>query len=334
MGKEVIDFVVTWVDNNDPVWQQEFKKWYHKIDGDKRLLRFRDWGTLRYQFRCFEKFAPWVNKIHLVTCGHRPGWLNAKNPKLQLVKHQDFLDEEHLPLFNSRAIEIKIHLIPNLAEKFVYFNDDMFLLQSTDSDRFFEGDLPKDIFALTAISPSHPLAHININNLRIINNHFNKRTVMKKHFKKWFCFKFGIELIKTILLLPWPSFTGFFDPHQPQPYLKSTFNEVWSKEYEILLQTSRSKFRNDDNVNPYLFRYWQLAKGKFAPVGFRDTLSTSVYSLKDAYNVANIIRSRRFRMVCINDGWECPSGTEFQEAKKVITEAFGKILPNKSSFEL
>lgn len=28
---------------------------------------YREWGTFKYWFRGVEKFAPWVNKVYLVT---------------------------------------------------------------------------------------------------------------------------------------------------------------------------------------------------------------------------------------------------------------------------
>ena len=54
-----IDFVVTWVDGEDPAWCAQKAEWLAKVDteattdwlaGDKR---YRDWGLLRYWFRRF-----------------------------------------------------------------------------------------------------------------------------------------------------------------------------------------------------------------------------------------------------------------------------------------
>ena len=71
-----IDFVITWVDGNDPAWIAERKK-YNSKSGDKSDTRFRDWELLKYWFRGVEKYAPWVRKIHFVTWGHYPSWLNV-----------------------------------------------------------------------------------------------------------------------------------------------------------------------------------------------------------------------------------------------------------------
>lgn len=121
-GRDEIDFVVLWVDGNDPAWQQE-KRQYAGLPAEDDLnqgaLRFRDWDNMKYWFRAVEKYAPWVRKIHFVTWGHLPAFLNVNAPKLHIVNHREFIPEEYLPLFNSCAIEINIHRIPGLAEQFV-----------------------------------------------------------------------------------------------------------------------------------------------------------------------------------------------------------------------
>ena len=44
-----IDFVVTWVDSNDPQWQEEFRK-YKGITttADLSKARYRDWDFFKY----------------------------------------------------------------------------------------------------------------------------------------------------------------------------------------------------------------------------------------------------------------------------------------------
>src|SRR5699024_8623571 len=141
---EAIDFVIIWVDGNDPEWQEDKFKYSEDTDGDKRNIRFRDWDNLQYWFRAVENYAPWVNKVHFVTWGHLPEWLNIEHPKLNIVNHKDFLNKDNLPVFNSCAIEINIHRIPGLAEKFVYFNDDTFLTHPVKPTDFFKNGLPRD----------------------------------------------------------------------------------------------------------------------------------------------------------------------------------------------
>lgn len=81
---------------------------------------FRDWDTLRYVFRGLEKNMPWVRYIHFITCGHLPAWLNTNHPKLKIHCHKDFFSSSSmLPIFSANPIEMNMHNIPELAEKFI-----------------------------------------------------------------------------------------------------------------------------------------------------------------------------------------------------------------------
>ena len=97
-----IDFVVTWVDMDDPKWKEEFNRYCGKIDNSVNELseaRFRDHGFLKYWFRGVDTFAPWVRKIHFVTSGQHPVWLNTDHTSDQgehraHVEARDGLQEE------------------------------------------------------------------------------------------------------------------------------------------------------------------------------------------------------------------------------------------------
>ena len=120
-----IDIVIPWVDPSDPKWQMDRDKYSPRVtnEEDDREIRYRDWENLQFLFRGIEKYAPWVNKVHFITYGHLPKWLNVNAPKLNIVKHEDYIPKEYLPLFSSHGIELNMHRIEGLSEKFIYFND-------------------------------------------------------------------------------------------------------------------------------------------------------------------------------------------------------------------
>ena len=106
--------------------------------------RYRDWKLLKYWFRGVEKYAPWVNKIYFITYGHLPKWLNTENEKLVILKHSDYIPDKYLPTYNSNVIEMNYFRIKELNEKFVNFNDDMFIINDIREEDFFANGLPCD----------------------------------------------------------------------------------------------------------------------------------------------------------------------------------------------
>lgn len=127
-----IDAVFTWVDGSAPHVRRAFERCLAEYSSDcdkgRQRARVRDNQELRYALRALEAHAPWVRRVHLVTEGATPLWLDRSHPDLRLVRHEQiFPDPAHLPTFNSRAIEAHLHRIPGLSRRFLYLNDDVFL---------------------------------------------------------------------------------------------------------------------------------------------------------------------------------------------------------------
>lgn len=328
---EKIDFVITWVDSNDPVWQKEFNAYLpqNHYMNDIRTERYRNWDNLRYWFRGVEKFAPWVNKVHFVSCGQAPEWLNLNAPKLHFVKHSDYIPGEYLPTFSSRPIILNLHRIEELSEHFVCFDDDCFLIDRVEPERFFRKGLPCDKAAFNVLCPNNFFWHNIVSDLCVINSSFNKYEMVRKNFWKWFSPQAGSKLLRTLLLLSWSNITGFYDHHLPQGYRKSTFEEVWERHEDILLRTTASRFRSIADVNPWLLRYWQLSKGNFVPLNVQKDSACFSMSDKILDKIVKIIEYQKKKIACLNDG----EVSSFEVAKDRINAAFHKILPEKSSFE-
>ena len=127
------DVVYTWVDGNDPAWKSLFRAYCDSRDQSESqeglgATRFQQHDELRYSLRSIEAYAPWVSRIYLVTNGQVPNWLDTHNDRLVLVNHDEiFTNKSDLPTCNSYAIEFNLHRIRGLSDRFVYFNDDMFL---------------------------------------------------------------------------------------------------------------------------------------------------------------------------------------------------------------
>lgn len=332
--EEKIDFVITWVDENDPKWRKEFE-YYSAKEGrivDKSSARFRDWGTLKYWFRGVEKFAPWANKIFFVTYGHVPEWLNINHPSLVIVKHEDFIPSQYLPTFSSNVIELYFHRIKELSERFVYFNDDMFLINSVSPERFFKNGLPCDIGALTIRRPDRIIfSNMVLMSIGIINAYFDKKAVFNKNRCKWFNSAYIKASLRNLLYYRLNFFPGFANHHLPQGYLKQIYDDVWLNCEEDLTRTSYNKFRAYGDVAPWLIRYWQLASGQFSPYNvFKDGKWFQLLE-KNIDECIDCVSRQQKIMVCLNDGEDVLHYKDYQQK---IVEAFDGILPNRCSFEL
>lgn len=325
------DFVIFWVDDTDPAWREAFSEARKRAnpEDDASLIRIRCWHNLHYWFRAVERFAPWVRRVHLVTWGHLPAWLNTSHPKLNIVRHEDFIPDRYMPTFNSLTIGLNLHRINGLSEQFVVFNDDMFLTRECRAEDFFRNGVPCDMARLSVVQPSS-IGHLIYNDLELINAKWNKKEVIRQNPGKWFAPCYGVSnLLKTITLLPWSMFTGMLDHHVPQPYLRSHCSRCWEEWEKPLDETCRHTFRHLTNVTDYLFRYDMLAAGEFVPRSMGDC---SLMTLTDSSieSICNDIRNRRWRMVCLNDSNDI---ADFEALRERLNGAFESLLPQKSEYE-
>lgn len=331
--EEKIDFVITWLDESDMEWRKEFEYYSAK---EKRSIstdpcRYRDWDTLKYWFRGVEMFAPWVNKIFFVTYGHLPEWLDIANPKLVVVKHEDYIPAEYLPTFNSYCIEYFFHKIEGLSEKFVYFNDDMFIINSVSPERFFSKGMPCDIGGLSNLTYSGMFGLSVYLALALIREYFKKKETLSRNPAKWYSLKYPRTSLNNLLQCRQPFFSGFENHHLPQGYLKSIYEEVWQHCKEDLYRTCFNKFRTYGDVCHWIIRYWQLASGCFTPYNVYEDGKFYNITEENIYEIEECIEHQKMKMVCLNDS---ENTYKFEEKKQIIQSAFNKILPNKCSFEL
>lgn len=330
-----IDIVILWVDGSDPDWLEEKRKYLPPDAADSDSTnRYRDWGLLPYWFRAIDNFVPWVRKIHFVTWGHVPPFLNLQVPKLNVVRHVDFIPEEYLPTFSSHTIEMNIHRIPDLAEHFVYFNDDMFLLRPMKETDFFRdglpctygGEIPWNFYDRIGI-----WEHVVANNMGVINKHFPKKEAMRSHGGKYRdkCYYWKDNVRTLILQKLYPDyFTGFKNLHAPAAYRKQTFQEVWEAEPQLLDSTCRDRFRTAANINQWVCLWWQVASGEFSPY----VVDNLVEGISDGTIdlLCKTIESQTHDFVCLNDP---DREVDFEMLSERLQAAFETLLPQKSQYE-
>ena len=335
-----IDFVLLWVDGNDPRWQAEKKRYAATCagaaGGDANAdCRYRDYGLLKYWFRAVEKFAPWVNRVFFVTCGQKPEWLDETNPKLRLVDHRDYIPAEYLPTFHSNTIELNLHRLADLSEHFVLFNDDMFLLRPVRPDFFFKNGLPVipcDLGIPRWLGCSN-ISRIVINNNGVLKWNIDvERSVWKNIWKFANVRALGLaRAFKNVMAFAVNRtvITGTFG-HSMYSHLKSTLGEIWDVCPQIMDATSRCRFRGDNCVNHWLACSWNMISGNFHPAN--ENRRGLFIQVDDAHldKICDIIRTQSFPEICLSDKG---SIEELERCFAGVSQAFDRLLPEKSSFE-
>lgn len=173
-----VDYVITYVD----------------IKGSSRT---RDIGTLKYHFRCLEKNLQFINNIFLVVSDESqvPAWVDRN--KVKIVTHKEFIPSELLPTFNSSTIETFLCNIPGLSDRFIYANDDMFVLQPLTELNFFNGDKIVMTYNLLGNKSTPYFFQLCKNSFAFVNTKPNRNTVKPYHFLSPIIKEHGLKITKN-----------------------------------------------------------------------------------------------------------------------------------------
>ena len=333
-----IDVVYTWVDGADSEWNRKRSVVAEKLgarvsSNANSDARFQHNDELKYSLRSVYQFAPWVNKIFIVTDNQVPSWLDISHPKITIIDHKSiFRDQSHLPTFSARAIEANLHHIEDLSEHFIYFNDDMFLGKSTKPTHFFTKNGTPYIFT-ARLWPKKREHHLDRSKLkgRQDNEHQhaieNSRILISKSLNKDIHDDFR---------------------HTVKPMLKSVLYELEEKYNVAFVQTSKHPFRENNAIIPYnLFGFYAIAKSiakvKYLKTIHRRTkklniLGRTVFrfnftyvnmSLENVQLVLEKINIHRPSSFCLNQYSD--TSPKVIEEMKLFMQAF---FPNRSEYEL
>ena len=244
---EKIDAVITWVDGSEPNYQRKLKEYL--TDNNTLKRQYFQANEINLCVASIVKYAPFIRKIFIVTDKQRPNLDSIKHlvtlDKVEIIDHEEIFrdNKDCLPTFNIRSIDALLFKIKKLSDKFIYFNDDMFLVKETSQEDWF------------------------INNKAVLTG------VWAKTYNK--------QVIKTIshrikkFLNVRPSFNaaqskaanivGFHDRyfksyHCGRPQIKSVIKNFYDKNPERLKNQIRHKFRDGRQYMPYSLCWHLLIK--------------------------------------------------------------------------
>lgn len=292
-----MDVVITFVDGSDPLWLEDYRRF---LDVPILAKRYRDWGLLRFLFRGIETHLPFVRKVFLVVSrdSQVPAWVDRE--RVNVVLHEQIIPAAYLPTFNACTIEMFLHRIPGLDERYLYFNDDMFpMMDCTEEDFFPEG---------------HPAIGFT-------------RCRWSRSLFKHFCLN-SDRLARRLAEAPVER--GFLRPeHICSPMLKSACEAAYTAAEEEIL-ASLSPLRETKNINQYIFLDYMLFTGK----AIDRRIPKRHFSLATTMTnrICSFVEQPDRTMVCIND--VKMSQERYLAVRKRVLAAFERHFPCRSRFEL
>ncbi|MBY8338943.1 stealth family protein [Streptomyces sp. KC 17012] len=288
-----VDAVYTWVDGNDPAWQQRKAQAkgevYHAESASDARFISRD--ELRYSVRSLHLFAPWIRNVYIVTDDQVPPWLREDLPGVRIATHREiFRDRSVLPVFNSHAIESQLHHIEGLAEHFLYFNDDMFMGRPVAPHAFFTPSGTARYFPSRNRIPQGPVVETDT---PVDAACKNNRALLRKRFGR-------------VITQPME--------HIPYALRRSAMEEAERDFPEAWARTAASRFRAMTDLSPTssFALYYAALTGRAQPGSMPFTyLQLAVPDLAD--RLQRLLDGRDQDSFCLNDAFSTPEDIEAQQ---------------------
>lgn len=278
-----MDAVISYVNCLNEDWKEQYIKQFGDDHYDP--LRYRDYGTIELVIDSIRTYCPDFNKIYIVV-QNRSEVENIQNiDKCIIVTHDQFIPSEYLPTFNSCTIGLFLHNIPGLDEEFVYFNDDIFLMNPVQKKFFFSYDgLP--IYNMQKLNQN--VVYMSTHR-RISKNSFDwALQLYLKQLPPLVRFKCKMKY-KTLFLV---------SKHIPIPFKKS-----WNKNiYESLkdqIHNSITTARSTDNINTFVYISYSLLC--LNAINRTDNQYKYLKTTTSPSNIQNVLSKCSVPVVCIND---------------------------------
>lgn len=264
-----MDAVITYVDINDSFLKQYNK--YSETPADEK--RFKSYGVLDLQIKLIRKYASFINNIFIVVSDPDQVPDNLDLTQCKIVYHKDIIPEKYLPCFNSCTIEMFLYNIHGLDEEFVYFNDDMFIIDYVSKKDFFFNHKPSLPFAVKDVNKNETniYKHNLYNSTNLIAELLNCKS------------KYEGKYIST--------------GHGYYPLLRSVCEKVFNKNrYKITMALTR--FRHRRNYNTSVFHNYNYITKNYNPIDINYIYTSSFNTLSE---IIDMISNKPKKFICIND---------------------------------
>ncbi len=245
-----VDAVITWVDGSNPDYQKKIKK-NLKVGSYNLKKEYLSANEISLCVGSIIKNAPFIRKIFIVTDSQIPNLddISSYIPlnKVQIVDHKEIFRgmEEFLPTFNIRSIDALLYRIKGISERFVYFNDDMFIVKKINLEEWFIED---KVVLLGRWAKSY-----NTSIIKTISHRFFNKFRTRPSYNAAQSMAANIAGFKT---------KYYKSYHSGRPQIKSIIKEFYEKEPECLRRQINFKFRSNKQYIPYSLCWHLMIKEK------------------------------------------------------------------------
>lgn len=309
----MIDLVYLWVDGNDPQWKARRNALIGNTSPDSAVNcegRYIDNQELRFSLRSVAEYAPWINRIFIVTDRQTPDWLDTSNPKIRIVDHSEFIPREALPTFNSVVIEHCLWRIPDLSEKFLFANDDMFFSRPVS---------PQDFFTDEGL----PI-------IRFTRRPCRKLTLwLKEHIlhKQISNYNLTISTAARMVEKRLGRYVGHKPHHNIDAYCKSYLEHVYRDLFHDEIEpTLTHHVRSDGDIQRSIYSYAAVAERK-GKVEFVDRHTSFHFHIDNHSHYAKLEKARPM-LFCMND-----SQYATDDDRRLVADFLRRRFPEPSPFE-
>ena len=297
-----IDLIITYVNSADRDWVQSFIR--KTKTHNPTAVRFRSWGTLKYLLRGVAEYMPFIRNVVLVVASPTqvPAWLNREN--VRVVYHEEFIPKQFLPTFNSCTIESFFWNIPDLADRVIYFNDDMFPIGPMCELDFFTGNTP----------------HIRFKD----PESFSKRNIFVSQSRS------GMDMITGVLNLPQYEEGKVLLPYHISQAINKNCFEAVKQLCADQIGSTITTIRNPKNLNQYLYAYYQYFTEDYINI----TVNYRYFEIKDStfeQIKCRLATEDACQMICLNDSDKIQN---YARTRYLLCDAFERKFPVKSRFEI
>lgn len=246
-NRQPIDVVIAWVDGGDVRLAEKRNRFLKGNGGNDQPgadpTRFASINEIKYCVLSILKFAPFVRNIFIITDGQNPNlnediksFFPEKFNSVKIIDHKEIFEgfEKFLPTFNSISIGNMIWRVKGLAEQFIYFNDDIFLIRPVKPEDWFIDNLP----VLRGKWLPAPVLRIFWQKLR---KFFQLKILKKTTFKQRASFHMGQWHSAALVGLKYRYFSNSHTPHTVGLNLVEDF---FSKNKSILEKNLSFRFRD------------------------------------------------------------------------------------------